>query len=152
MAISVLYVFSCSHLMENIISIVDLLARKTNVTLDKFRAANTWKIFKATRPKSFFSDAEEWDASIVVAFSPVSLAFEWNYYVYVSHVLWYLPLHPAQADDFAELGEGIAFAAFQDFSWKTTLTESFSRCKRPQGFFHFLFSRFTIQLLQNRRA
>ena len=34
-AISVLYVSSCSHLMENIISIVDLLARKTNVTLDK---------------------------------------------------------------------------------------------------------------------
>ena len=52
-AISVLYVFSCSHLMENIISIVDLLARKKNVTLDKFRSANTWKIFKATRPKSF---------------------------------------------------------------------------------------------------
>ena len=24
-----------------------------NVTLDKFRSANTWKIFKATRPKSF---------------------------------------------------------------------------------------------------
>lgn len=34
-AISVLYVFSCSYPMENIISIVDLLARKTNVTLDK---------------------------------------------------------------------------------------------------------------------
>ena len=74
------------------------------MTLDKFRSANTWKIFKATRPKSFFSDAEEWDASIVVAFSPVSLAFEWNYYVYVCHVLWYLPLHPAQAEDSAELG------------------------------------------------
>jgi len=38
--------------------------------------------------------------------------------------LWYLPLHSAQPEDFAEPGEGIAFAAFQDFSWNTILTGS----------------------------
>lgn len=50
--IYVLYIFSCSYLMESIISIVDRLAGKQNVTLESL-FASTWRSLKATR------DAEE---------------------------------------------------------------------------------------------
>lgn len=50
--IYVLYIFSCSYLMESIISIVDRLAGKQNVTLESL-FASTWRSLKATRAKSF---------------------------------------------------------------------------------------------------